>query len=160
MLWRKATPAGAWASALTAFAAWWLAERTFFAEWLNALPFAEALHLTHGTPENLEMYEPWLIVFYMVCAIAAGVVVSLLTRPVDKERLDRYYQLTRTPIAPGEEIVTPCQLPEGVLPAQRKMLTTAFGLEIPMPSKVSVLGFTAGWIGVISLIAGFIWIAT
>ena len=127
---------------------------------MSSLPFAETLRLTHGPPGNLEMYEPWLIVFYMVAAITAGVVVSLLTRPVDKERLDRYYQLTRTPIAPGEEIVVPCQLPEGVLPAQRKMLTTAFGLEIPMPSKVSVLGFTAGWIGVISLIAGFIRIAT
>ena len=160
LLWRKATPAGAWASTLTAFAAWWLAERTFFAEWLYTLPFAEALHLTHGPADNLEMYEPWLIVFYMVCAIAAGIVVSLLSRPVEKERLDRYYQLTRTPIAEGEEIVTPCRLPDGVSPAHRKMLTTAFGLEIPMPSKVAVLGFTAGWIGVISLIASFVWIAT
>ncbi|MCB1122399.1 MAG: sodium:solute symporter family protein, partial [Verrucomicrobiae bacterium] len=160
LIWRKTTPLGAWASTLAAFAAWWLAERRFFAEWLNTLPFADALHLTTGSAAKLEMYEPWLIVFYMVAAIATGVLVSLFTRTVPEERLNRYYQLTRTPIVPGEEIEIPCQLPAGVQPANRKMLITSLGLEIPMPSKLAIQGFSAGSIGVVLLIAGFIWIAS
>ena len=160
LFWRKTTPLGAWASTLSAFAAWWLAERVFFAEWLAALPFAEALHLTHESNGQFEMYEPWLIVFYLVVAVIAGVVVSLVTRPVPEERLDRYYALTRTPIVPGEEITTPCELPLGVQPVERKMLTTAFGLEIPMPSKFSWMGFAVGWLGVFGLIGAFVWIVS
>jgi hypothetical protein len=38
------------------------------------------------------------------------------------------------------------------------MLTTAFGLELPLPSRISLLGFLAGWIGVAALIYGFAWV--
>jgi len=44
------------------------------------------------------------------------------------------------------------------MPVERRMITTAFGLEIPMPSKVSWLGFAGGWLGVILLIGAFVWI--
>ncbi len=160
LFWRRATPIGAWASTLTGFATWWLGERVFFAEWLNGLPFAEALRLTAEKGGQVEMYEPWLILFYLTAAIVIGVVVSLFTPKVPDERLDRYYALTRTPIQDGEVIETPCELPAGVEPVQRKMLTTAMGLEIPMPSKMSVAGFAAGWVGVLGLIGGFIWIVS
>ena len=160
LFWRKATPSGAWASTLTGFASWWLAERVFFAEWLASLPFAESLRLTIEKGGQLEMYEPWLILFYLTMAVLVGMLVSLFTTRVPEERLERYYQLTRTPIQPGEEIETPCELPAGVLPAHRTMITTAFGLEIPMPSKQSWLGFAAGWVGVFALIGGFIWIVS
>jgi hypothetical protein len=78
------------------------------------------------------------------------------TKPVDKRKLDRFYALTRTPIQPGEHVMEPCTLPEGVEPAPRRMLLTAFGLEIPMLSRASVIGFVAGWLGVGALIAGFV----
>ena len=147
LFWRKATPIGAWASTLTGFATWWLAERVFFAEWLNSLPFAETLGLTLEKGGQLEMYEPWLIVFYLSSAVIMGAIVSLFTPKVPEERLNRYYALTRTPIQEGEVIETPCEFPAGVEPVERKMLTTAFGLEIPMPSKVSLIGFAPdGWV--------------
>lgn len=160
LFWRKATPIGAWASTLTGFFTWWLGERVFFAEWLNGLPFGEALGLTIVKGGQLEMYEPWLIVFYLSSAAIVGVVVSLFSPNVPEERLNRYYALTRTPIQEGEVIETPCELPKGVEPVERKMLTTAFGLEIPMPSKVAFIGFGAGWAGVFALIGGFLWLVS
>jgi hypothetical protein len=36
------------------------------------------------------------------------------------------------------------------------MLVTAFGLEIPVPSRTSVLGFLAGWLAVALLVGGFL----
>ena len=160
LFWRKTTPLGAWASTLTGFTSWWLAERVFFAEWLATLPFANTLRLTIDQGRQVEMYEPWLIVFYLTMAVLAGLLVSLFTPKVPEERLNRYYQLTRTPIQPGEVIETPCELPAGVQPADRKMLITACGLEIPRPSKLAMQGFAIGWMGVFGLIFGFIWLVS
>ena len=75
---------------------------------------------------------------------------------VAKEKLDLFYQLTRTPVAPGEQIEQPCTLPLGTPPVDRAMITTAFGLEIPMPSRASVIGFLVAWGIVAALIGGFI----
>ena len=57
-------------------------------------------------------------------------------------------------------VETPCTLPEGVSTPERPMLCTAFGLEIPMPSAVSLAGFIAGWMMVAALIGGFIWLVS
>ena len=103
-------------------------------------------------------FNSWVIVFYTLSALVAGVVVSLLTSPVPSERLDRFYALTRTPVTEGEEIAAPCTLPEGVQTPPRPMLCTAFGLEIPMPSGTSIAGFLAGWVAVAALIGGFVWL--
>ena len=110
--------------------------------------------------EEQEIYEPWAIGFYLVAATLSGIVVSLVTKPVDRDRLDRFYTLTRTPIAPGERPAEPCTLPPGVRPASRRMLLTAFGLEIPMPSITSVVGFFAGWVAVGAVIGGFMWLVS
>jgi len=157
LLWRRGTVAGAWAAALTGFGAWFLATRQFFIRFVQGLPFAESLNLIwHEAGKSPSIYEPWVILFYMVAATLMGIVISLATKPVHKEKLDRFYALTRTPIQPGEQITEPCTLPEGVEPPPRRMLLTALGLEIPMPSRVSVIGFIAGWLGVAALIAGFV----
>lgn len=94
--------------------------------------------------------------------------VSLFTRPVDPQRLDLFYALTRTPIQPCEELSAgneqgateeqqPCTLPPGVVPPERKMLLQRWGFEIPLPSKVSVIGFLVGWGCIAVLIGGFSW---
>lgn len=93
---------------------------------------------------------------YMGAATLCGIVVSALTRRVAKEKLDLFYTLTRTPIAPGEKVLRPCTIPDGVTPPKRPMLTTAFGLEIPMPSKMSFVGFILGWMGVGAMIGLFV----
>ena len=156
LLWRRMTVAGAWTSTLAGFGTWWLTTRDVFVDWAARLPFAESLRLVWVEDGSAAIYKPWEILAYMVVATSVGILVSLLTRPVTKEKLDRYYALTRTPIQKGEVIETPCTLPPGVAPASREMLLTAGGLEIPKPSRTSVLGFLGGWLAVIALIGGFV----
>jgi len=161
LLWRRTTVAGAWAAALVGFGVWLLTTRPFFVDFAGGLPFAEKLRLVWNEAGRApEIYEPWRISFYTVAATLAAILVSLATRPVAREKLDRFYALIRTPIQAGEKIVEPCTLPEGVTPPDRPMLLSAFGLEIPMPSRTSVIGFLAGWAAVAALIGGFVLIVT
>ena len=94
--------------------------------------------------------------WYMGAALATGIVVSLATKPVSREKLDLFYALTRTPIYPGEKVLAPCTLPVGVTPPARRMLITAYGLEVPAPSRTSVIGFAAGWVLTVMLVVGFV----
>ncbi len=160
LLWRRTTPAGAWAATLTGFAVWWLTTRPDFVALLARQPIADSLRLIWQGPgqQGPTVYEPWVIVLYTATALGAGILVSLLTRPVPADRLDTFYTLTRTPITAGEVVRQPCTLPEGLTPPTRRMLTTRFGLELPMPSRVSIAGFLAGWIAVGLLIGGFVWL--
>ena len=156
LLWRRTNAAGAWASAVAALAAWWLATRGFVVEQVQTWSIAERFRLVwHPTSAMTEIYEPWQISFYLTVGTLAGIAVSLLTRPVAQEKLARFYSLTRTPIMPGEVVVEPCTLPVGVVPPDRPMLATAFGLEIPRPSRTSLLGFLAGWVAVAALVGSF-----
>ncbi len=159
LLWRPATAAGAWAATLTGFTAWWLTTLPSVINWMGSLPFADSWRLIwseSGKPDAV--YDPWVIVFYSIAALAAGIIVSLVTKPVEEEKLNRFYALTRTPISANEVLVEPCRLPAGTPPAERAMLCTAFGLEIPVPSATSVAGFIGGWIAVFALIGGFVWL--
>lgn len=134
LFWRRMTVAGAWASTLSGFGAWYVGARQ-------------------------EFDDPWLIVFYMAVAVFAGVVVSLLTKPVPHEKLDRFYTLMRTPIVDGEEVDEPCTLPRNAAPP-RPTLLSGGGFEIPKPSRTSVIGFFVVWGAVAALIGGFTLIVT
>jgi len=159
LLWRPATPAGAWAATITGFAVWWLTTLPGVVAWMSGLPFADSMNMIWvETGKADSIYEPWVIVLYSVASLFAGVVVSLATKPTDSEKLDRFYALTRTPIVEGEVLTQPCRLPDGMDPVDRPMLCTALGLEIPVPSRTSIAGFIAGWIAVASLIGGFVWL--
>ena len=158
LFWRGMTAAGAWASAMVGFGVWFLATGGVFVGWVSTLPFADSLRLVWAEPgAPPELYEPWRIVFYTSAAVLAGVVVSLVSTPTDAEYLDRFYALVKTPAKVGETIDRPCTLPEGTLVPDRRMLFTAFGLEVPLPSRTSLLGFAAGWMMVGALIGGFVW---
>ncbi len=93
----------------------------------------------------------------MAVAALVGVVVSLVTKPVSGEKLDRFYTLMRTPIVEGEEIDEPCTLPPDAA-APRPVLLSAGGFEIPRPSRTSVVGFLLAWLAVFALIGGFTFI--
>jgi len=156
LFWRRTTVAGAWAATLAALGAWWLSTQAFFlAPLQGASPWADVpfVVLKNG---SLEMFLPWQMVFYLSVGLAAGILVSLFTRPVDKEKLDRFYELARTPVASGEQIAQPCMLPAGVTPAPRRVLLPNSSFEIPIPSWTSILGFLAGWAVVGGIIYGFI----
>ncbi|TWT29219.1 Sodium/pantothenate symporter [Posidoniimonas corsicana] len=158
LLWRGATPLGAWAGTLGAIAGWFAASRGATAQWLAQFEAAREWHVVSGSGDALQVNDPWVILTYMVAGVAACVAVSLVTPRTPAERLQRFYDLTRTPVTPDEEIAEPCTLPPGVAPAERRMLLTWGGLEVPMPSATSWLGFSAGWVMVAALIGGFLWI--
>jgi len=104
LFWRRMTVAGAWATTVTGFLAWWVTTQPWFIRMLAVFPVAEPLQLvwTEGGTETV--YLPWQILFYGTVASLAGVLVSLITKPVDAEKLNLFYRLSRTPIHPDEQI--------------------------------------------------------
>jgi len=94
---------------------------------------------------KIEIYLPWQMVFYLTAGLLTGIVVSLFTRPVAREKLDNFYALVRTPIKPGEQVPAPCTLPaDAVVPEKRNIFPNT-NFEISIPSRTSVFGFLAGW---------------
>lgn len=145
LFWRRTTVAGAWAATLTAFGAWWLSTQSFFISFVSSFPVAESVRFVVIKGTGPEIYLPWQMIFYLAGGLLAAIVVSLLTKPVAKEKLDNFYALVRTPIKPGEKVSAPCTLPtDAVVPEKRNIFPNT-NLEIPIPSVTSVLGFLAGW---------------
>ena len=157
LFWRRTTVAGAWAATLAGFAAWWLATRPQLAAHVAAWSVAEpwGLLATGKQGASLAISEPWVVMFYTAAATIAGIVVSLLTKPVAAEKLTQFYELIRTPVAPDEPPAHNCRLPASVTPAPRRVLIDAWGLEILRPSRLSVAGFLAGWVAVAVLVGAF-----
>ena len=159
LLWRRTTSLGAWAATLAGFGGWWLTTLPAFVAAVAALPFADQLAIVLApTGKPPAIAQPWVILFYTTAALVAGVVVSLFTPRVPVDRLQRFYDLTRTPVAEGEVVAQPCTLPIGVTPPPRKMLLTAFGLEVPMPSTTSIIGFLGGCVAAALLVVGYLWL--
>ena len=161
LFWRRASVAGAWAGTMVSFAVLLFTSKISMLGvevWNFNDRFARYL------PEALlfdgELNLPWQMIFYLTAGIAALVVVSLLTPPVRKEKLDRFYQCLRTPVEAGEPEVEPFTLPAGVEPAGRNVVFDHMGLEIPKISPVGLAGFMASWLAVAALVAGVYWIFT
>ncbi len=76
------------------------------------------------------------------------------------KNLDHFYELMRTPVVPGEVISSPCTLPKSTTASDRRTVANRFGLELPIPSTTSVVGFVVMWILVGALIGGFVWIVS
>lgn len=159
LFWRRTTPLGAWAATIAGFGVWWLTTLPYVVSAIDSLPIAEQLHMiVHASGKAPAISSPWSILMYTSASLIAGILVSLSTPRVPAERLQRFYDLTRTPVVEGEVVTQPCTLPEGVTPTRRKMLLTAGGLEIPMPSTTSVLGFIAGCIAAALLVVAYMWL--
>lgn len=151
LFWRRATSAGAWASTLTAFAAWYLAAHPAFASWAaRHAPFL----LSPIDPKAV--YLPWQMVFYLSVSLAAMVVVSLLTSPKPAAELDPFFACFRTPIQPGEVVQTPCRLPPGVEPAPQRKLIDHPDWEMQRPTAWGIGGFLATWVLVILLVVAVV----
>jgi len=155
LFWRRTTVAGAWAATLTAVAVLLVTAflpQGVLARLQDTAP-AERLWLVHETAKGLEIYLPWQMVFYLSAGVLAGIVVSLLTRPVAEAQLETFYALARTPVAPGEPALQPCTLPEGAaVPPRRRRLLPWRSLEVPVPTLTSVIGFAAAWLAVGAMI--------
>jgi Na+/proline symporter len=156
LFWRRMTVVGAWASTSCGFAAWYVSSQSWFVSEIERLNLPNTWNVLTQKAGVPMVSLPWQILFYLTIATIAGVVVSLLTRPVDAERLNRFYDLIRTPIVPGEKITAVCTLPQGVEPATRPLLIDFAGLQVPRPSLVSLVGFAGGWLAVALLILSFV----
>jgi Na+/proline symporter len=152
LFWRRTTVAGAWASTLTAFGVWFLTTKEFFISWLGNLAIAEPLKLILIKDGIPEVHLPWQMILYLGAGLVSGIVVSLLTQPVAKEKLDRFYALIRTPITPGEQVSAACTLPEGAIVPEKRNIFPNTNLEIAIPSRTSVIGFLIGWVCVAAII--------
>lgn len=145
LFWRRTTVAGAWAATLASFAVLLITAKIAFGSyviWDFNARFSDTLPGFMVWKGQISL--PWRMVLYLSAGLAAGIVVSLLTKPVAKEKLDGFYSLVRTPVVPGEQAPAPCTLPEGaVVPRRRNVLPLA-SLEIPVPSRTSVVGFLVG----------------
>ncbi len=145
LFWRRTTVAGAWAATLTAFGLWWLTTQSFFISFMTNFPGAESARFIMVKSTGPEIYLPWQMIFYLAGGLLAGIIVSLFTKPVAKEKLDNFYALLRTPIKLGEQVPAPCTLPTDAVVPQKRNIFPNTNLEIPIPSLTSVLGFLAGW---------------
>jgi hypothetical protein len=101
-------------------------------------------HLAEFMVWGGRLYLPWQMLFYLWAGLVGGIAVSLLTRPVEEGKLENFYALLRTPVVPGEQVATPCTLPEGARVPARRNLFANTELEIPVPSAVGVIGFVVG----------------
>ncbi len=156
LFWRRATTPAAWAGALAGFATLLFTEKiSLFGVnlWNFNKVFADKL------PDfmlfNGKLYMPWQMIIYLTVGFGTAIIVSLFTRPVAKEKLDKFYQCIRTPVVPNEPETEPFTLPPGLQPAPRNTLIKHPDFEIPKPSFVSIVGFLAGWVAVGALIYGF-----
>jgi Na+/proline symporter len=159
LFWRRATTAAAWVSTVTSFTA------LLFTGTISM--FGKVLwdfnaHFADKLPQFMlfdgKLYLPWQMIIYLTVGFVSAIVVSLFTRPQQKERLDKFYECLRTPVKAGEPETEPFTLPPGVSPAPRNVLIKHPDFEFPKPAMVSVIGFLAGWAAVAILIAVFFWI--
>ena len=167
VFWRGATSAGAWAATLTAFLIWLLTSQPLGANWLAGISFAHDWGMvTEKIVDGdtiMTVVLPWQMVFYLAGSLLAGIVVSLLTqpsterKPQQEAKLDQFYSLLRTPVEAGEEPPGPCQLPTGITPGPRHVFLPHTRLELPIPGRRAIIGFSAGWACVIALLAGIYW---
>ncbi len=154
--WRRATAAGAWASTLIGFAALAFLNDISFIGWNFDAAFASYLPDFMLFESGLSL--PWQMIIYLTLSVVVMIVVSAVTRPRDKQTLDRVYTCLRTPVMPGEPEVAPVTLPEDTVPAPRSVLIDHPDFELMKPSRVSVVGFLLTWLIVVALIGVFVWI--
>jgi Na+/proline symporter len=150
LFWRRTTTAGAWASTLGAFGMLILTDQGFF------IRFMGDIYPSIVKADGSAMILHWQMIFYLVAGFGLGIIVSLLTRPEDNNKLDRFYELVRTRVDIAEDSpAIPCTIPEGVTIPPKRLLIKAGGLELLVPDKVSVTGFIISWLAVGAMILAF-----
>lgn len=157
LFWRRATVAAAWAATLTSLGAF-----LFTSVKPLGIPWDFNVHFADKLPAFLlwdgKLSVPWQMIIYLSAGFIVMVVVSLLTKRIPAENLDRFYACLRTPIGPDEPETEPFSLPVGVQPGPRNVLIQHPDFEIPRPTLVGIGGFLIAWVGVGLLIGTVYWI--
>lgn len=161
IFWRRTTVAGVWASTLGALLIWAITGQVWFVEWLNSVGWASSLGMVRETGMEgeaiLHVWLPWQMLAYILAGFAIGILVSLFSKAVAVEKLERFYNLLRTPIQPNEVITEPCHLPEGVEPGARNVFFPNSQFEIPRPTWLAMSGFIGAWLMVAAIILTVWW---
>lgn len=158
LFWRRATAAGAWAATLTSFIAFLFTSTKPF----GVIPWDFNAYFADKLPAFMlwegKLYLPWQMIIYLSAGFIVLVVVSLFTKKVPVENLDRFHACLRTPVSPGEPEAEPFTLPARVQPGPRNVLIQHPDFEIPRPTLIGIAGFLAAWLGVALLVAAVYWI--
>jgi Na+/proline symporter len=154
VFWRRATAAGAWAATLASIAVLVLTSLGPVVGVLDRLQWGLTATGDHG----LEVWLPLQMVAYLSAGALAGIAASLLTRPPDAKKLERFHALARTPVRKGEGVPeVPSTIPPGVEVPPKRLLARIGSVEIPAPGTVSIVGFAASCAAGVAMIAGFYW---
>lgn len=139
LYWRRATPAGAWAGTLGAFAVVLFTGTDGFNAWATA-------NLPEFMIWNEKFRISWQMFSYLSVGFGVCILVSLLTPRLPKAQLDRFYNCLHTPVR-GEEphMPEPFSLPVGVQPDVPRKLINHPDFEFPVPSRIGVVGFVTLW---------------
>ena len=159
IFWRRATVAGAWASTLVAFFVALLTGNAFAAVFdVNAFAVA---NLPAWTVHDGSLRLPVQMLAYLSCGFLTMVVVSLLTRPVERARLDKLFRALQTPVDHVEPTPpAPFEVPEGSVPRPGRKIIDHPDFELRYPGFVGGAGFAFAWVWVLALIGGVYWLST
>lgn len=148
LFWRRATTAAAWASTLLAYGALLLMwDNGIVVHWAQT----QAPWLLSPVNSNA-IYLPTQMVIYLGIGAVVMIVVSLFTRPEPSDKLDRFFEVMRTPVQAGEIVDAPFTLPATTIPAPQNKLINLPNWEIQKPGRRAIVGFFVAWIPVILLI--------
>ncbi|MBN2312977.1 MAG: sodium:solute symporter family protein [Sedimentisphaerales bacterium] len=157
LFWRRATVAAAWAATLTSLGVFlFTSTKPLGISWDFNTHFANKLPAFMLWEDKL--YLPWQMILYLSAGFVVMIAVSLFTKRVPSENLDRFYACLRTPIGPDEPESEPFTLPAGMQPGPRNALIQHPDFEIPRPTLIGIGGFLVAWAGVGLLIGTVFWI--
>ncbi len=151
LFWRRSTTAAAWASTLIAYGVLLLSWKDGpMVHWAQT----HATWLLGNNPR--EIYLPTQMLMYLSVGAIVMVVVSLFTRREPQAKLDKFYEVMRTPVQPNEVIAAPLTLPVGMAPAPQNKLINLPNWEIQKPGRRAMIGFLVAWIPVAALIGAVV----
>ena len=175
--WRGYTPTAVWASTIATALAWYLTQQhkpfEVIANWGESELLVRNIDYLPGmmrtwTQEHIPMLMvedasgnatsktslPWQISLYLSAGALSGIIVSVMTKRTSPKKLDHFFRLLRTPVRSGEEVDTPCTLPEDHLPTETGKLIPHPDVELPSPSYIGIVGFVGAWV----LVGAIIWL--
>lgn len=184
--WRGFTPAAVWCSTIAAGTLWYVTQtHTPFeaitnlgdSDWMryniDYIPRIVRSSLADvfpgimneiadgaGNVVDYKISTPHQYLIYISGGVVVGLLVSFVTKRTPKDKLDYFFKLIRTPVKPGEHVEVPCTLPADHLPPETNKLIDHADLEIPMPSRIGMVGFLASWVMVGVVIALTYWLAS
>jgi SSS family transporter len=154
LVWRRATPVGAWAATLAAFAILWATSLGGFHTWA-------AENLPAYMIWNGKFRDSWQILAYLTGGFGAGIAASCVTPRQPHERLERVFRCIRTPVNAVEaHQPEPFMLPPGMASPEVPKLINHPDFELYRPTRVTFGGFTVFSFFVVVLIGFVYWMAT